>query len=97
MMVLRENGAPLSPSRILWHMRSINCHMGDGSQEDAHEFLRSFKIKAYSCVCVCIQFFVITISIPEIFVDSILSLHLFNLVCQMCLLNTFTRVGDLVS
>ncbi|GAU28443.1 hypothetical protein TSUD_54940 [Trifolium subterraneum] len=40
MMVLRENGAPLSPSRILWHMRSINCHMGDGSQEDAHEFLR---------------------------------------------------------
>lgn len=42
MMILRENGAPLSPSRILWHMRSINCHMGDGSQEDAHEFLRSF-------------------------------------------------------
>ncbi|CAI8595321.1 unnamed protein product [Vicia faba] len=40
MMILRENGAPLSPSRILWHMRSINCHMGDGSQEDAHEFLR---------------------------------------------------------
>jgi hypothetical protein len=76
-------------------MRSINCHMGDGSQEDAHEFLRYFWIKAYSCVC--IQFFVITISIPEIFVDSILSLHLFNLVCQMCLLNTFTRVGDLVS
>ncbi|XP_057453733.1 ubiquitin C-terminal hydrolase 15 isoform X2 [Lotus japonicus] len=39
-MILRENGAPLSPSRILWHMRSINSHMGDGSQEDAHEFLR---------------------------------------------------------
>lgn len=40
MMILREIGAPLSPSRILWHMRSINCNMGDGSQEDAHEFLR---------------------------------------------------------
>lgn len=43
-MILRENGAPLSPSRILWHMRSINCHMGEGNQEDAHEFLRSFEI-----------------------------------------------------
>lgn len=43
-MVLRENGDPLSPSRILWHMRSINCHMGEGNQEDAHEFLRSFEI-----------------------------------------------------
>jgi len=43
-MILRENGAPLSPSRILWHMRSINCQMGEGSQEDAHEFLRSFEI-----------------------------------------------------
>lgn len=41
-MILRENGDPLSPSRILWHMRSINCQMGDGNQEDAHEFLRSF-------------------------------------------------------
>ena len=43
-MILRENGAPLSPSRILWHMRSINCHMGEGSQADAHEFLRSPEI-----------------------------------------------------
>lgn len=41
-MILRENGGPLSPSRILWHMRSINSQMGDGSQEDAHEFLRYF-------------------------------------------------------
>lgn len=40
-MILRENGGPLSPSSILWHMRSINSQMGDGSQEDAHEFLRS--------------------------------------------------------
>ncbi|GMH24239.1 hypothetical protein Nepgr_026082 [Nepenthes gracilis] len=39
-MMLRESGGPLSPSRILLHMRSINCQIGDGSQEDAHEFLR---------------------------------------------------------
>ncbi|XP_034210822.1 ubiquitin carboxyl-terminal hydrolase 15 isoform X3 [Prunus dulcis] len=43
-MMLRESGGPLSPSRILFHMRSINCQIGDGSQEDAHEFLRSLKI-----------------------------------------------------
>ena len=43
-MMLREIGGPLSPSRILWHMQSINCQMGDGSQEDAHEFLRSFHM-----------------------------------------------------
>lgn len=40
-MMLRESGGPLSPSRILSHIRSINCQIGDGSQEDAHEFLRS--------------------------------------------------------
>ncbi|XVF04460.1 hypothetical protein REPUB_Repub05bG0085200 [Reevesia pubescens] len=39
-MLLRESGGPLSPSRILSHIRSLNCQMGDGSQEDAHEFLR---------------------------------------------------------
>ncbi|KAK6229172.1 Peptidase C19 [Theobroma cacao] len=39
-MLLRESGGPLSPSSILTHIRSINCQMGDGSQEDAHEFLR---------------------------------------------------------
>ncbi|KAF5778313.1 putative ubiquitinyl hydrolase 1 [Helianthus annuus] len=31
---------PLSLSNILLHMRSVNCQIGDGSQEDAHEFLR---------------------------------------------------------
>ncbi|KAG2268582.1 hypothetical protein Bca52824_063137 [Brassica carinata] len=39
-MMLRESGCPLSASRILSQMRSINCQIGDGSQEDAHEFLR---------------------------------------------------------
>lgn len=43
MTMLREFGAPLSPSRILVHMRSLNRHIGEGSQEDAHEFLRYLK------------------------------------------------------
>lgn len=43
-MMLRESGGPLSASRILSHMRSINCQIGDGSQEDAHEFLRFFFV-----------------------------------------------------
>ncbi|BAT93233.1 hypothetical protein LR48_Vigan05g025000 [Vigna angularis] len=49
-IILRENGAPLSPSRILWHMRSINCQMGEGSQEDAHEFLR-LLIASMQSIC----------------------------------------------
>lgn len=40
-MMLRESGGPLSPNKILLHMRSINGQIGNGSQEDAHEFLRS--------------------------------------------------------
>ncbi|KAE8703355.1 Ubiquitin carboxyl-terminal hydrolase 15 [Hibiscus syriacus] len=40
-MLFRDAGGPLSPSRILSHIRSINGQMGDGNQEDAHEFLRS--------------------------------------------------------
>ncbi|XP_042478577.1 ubiquitin carboxyl-terminal hydrolase 15-like [Macadamia integrifolia] len=39
-MMLREAGGPLSPDKILLHMRRIGCRMGSGSQEDAHEFLR---------------------------------------------------------
>ncbi|KAL7218494.1 hypothetical protein ACSBR2_011704 [Camellia fascicularis] len=39
-MMLRECGGPLSLGKILSHIRSINRHIGDGSQEDAHEFLR---------------------------------------------------------
>ncbi|XP_021718867.1 ubiquitin carboxyl-terminal hydrolase 15-like [Chenopodium quinoa] len=38
--MLRDTAGPLSPSNILSHIRSINCQIGDGSQEDAHEFLR---------------------------------------------------------
>ncbi|XP_019056064.1 PREDICTED: ubiquitin carboxyl-terminal hydrolase 15-like isoform X2 [Nelumbo nucifera] len=39
-MMLTEGGGPLSPNRILLHMRNIASRMGGGSQEDAHEFLR---------------------------------------------------------
>lgn len=39
-MMLRESIDPLSPSGILLHLRTINNQIGDGSQEDAHEFLR---------------------------------------------------------
>uniref|UniRef100_A0A6N2LFS1 USP domain-containing protein n=1 Tax=Salix viminalis TaxID=40686 RepID=A0A6N2LFS1_SALVM len=49
-MMLRESGGPLSPSRILLHMRKINCQIGDGSQEDAHEFLR-LLIASMQSIC----------------------------------------------
>ncbi|KAL9236507.1 hypothetical protein vseg_011168 [Gypsophila vaccaria] len=39
-MMLKQAGGPLSPSRILSHMRGVDYQIGDGSQEDAHEFLR---------------------------------------------------------
>ncbi|PIN23230.1 Ubiquitin carboxyl-terminal hydrolase [Handroanthus impetiginosus] len=39
-MMLRESGGPLSPINILMYIRSLNSQIGDGSQEDAHEFLR---------------------------------------------------------
>ncbi|KAG8366506.1 hypothetical protein BUALT_Bualt17G0087100 [Buddleja alternifolia] len=39
-MMPRENRGPLSPVNILMYIRSLNSQIGDGSQEDAHEFLR---------------------------------------------------------
>ncbi|KAI3789506.1 hypothetical protein L2E82_02305 [Cichorium intybus] len=39
-MMLQESGEPLSLSNILLNMRGVNFQIGDGSQEDAHEFLR---------------------------------------------------------
>ncbi|XP_071715714.1 ubiquitin carboxyl-terminal hydrolase 15 [Rutidosis leptorrhynchoides] len=49
-MMLRECGEPLSLSNILLHMRSVNCQIGDGSQEDAHEFLR-LLITSMQSIC----------------------------------------------
>lgn len=42
-MMLGQNGGPLSPINILLYIRSLNAQIGYGSQEDAHEFLRSFS------------------------------------------------------
>ncbi|KAJ9537789.1 hypothetical protein OSB04_030522, partial [Centaurea solstitialis] len=49
-MMLRENGDPLSLSNILLHMRNVNYQIGEGSQEDAHEFLR-LLITSMQSIC----------------------------------------------
>ncbi|KAJ6770234.1 UBIQUITIN CARBOXYL-TERMINAL HYDROLASE [Salix purpurea] len=49
-MMLRGCGGPLSPSRILEHMRKTNSQIGNGSQEDAHEFLR-LLIASMQSIC----------------------------------------------
>ncbi|KAB5534484.1 hypothetical protein DKX38_017570 [Salix brachista] len=49
-MMLRGCGGPLSPSRILKHMRKTNSQIGNGSQEDAHEFLR-LLIASMQSIC----------------------------------------------
>ncbi|CAH9127005.1 unnamed protein product [Cuscuta epithymum] len=49
-MMLREGGDPLSPNRFLLRMRSINSQIGNGSQEDAHEFLRLF-VASMQSIC----------------------------------------------
>lgn len=49
-VMLRESGGPLSPNRILLHMQSINGQIGNGSQEDAHEFLR-FLVASMQSIC----------------------------------------------
>lgn len=46
--MLRDAVGPLSPIRVLSYIRSINCQIGDGSQEDAHEFLRLTTVIAFS-------------------------------------------------
>ncbi|XP_047341644.1 ubiquitin carboxyl-terminal hydrolase 15-like [Impatiens glandulifera] len=46
----RESRGPLSPSRILSQMQSSNSQIGNGSQEDAHEFLR-FLVTSMQSIC----------------------------------------------
>lgn len=48
--MLTESGGPLSPSRFLSQMQSINRHIGYGSQEDAHEFLR-YVVTSMQSIC----------------------------------------------
>jgi hypothetical protein len=68
-MMLRECGGPLSPSRILLHMRKINCQIGDGSQEDAHEFLR-FSEDLLADVFLLVPNFILEILVPLYFIFS---------------------------
>lgn len=42
-IMLRQSGCPLSPVNILVYIRGLNSQIGDGSEEDAHEFLRSYN------------------------------------------------------
>ncbi|KAF6153148.1 hypothetical protein GIB67_034870 [Kingdonia uniflora] len=41
----KEGISPLSPMRILSHLQNIGSHLGNGRQEDAHEFLRCNSYK----------------------------------------------------
>ena len=36
----KEGNSPLSPLGILSQIRNIGSHLGNGKEEDAHEFLR---------------------------------------------------------
>ncbi|KAJ6830081.1 ubiquitin carboxyl-terminal hydrolase 15 [Iris pallida] len=51
-LMLREGGGPLSPTRILSNMRNIGSRMGGGNQEDAHEFLRLLVMSMQS---ICLE------------------------------------------
>lgn len=37
---VKGNYSPISPSRIISQIQCIGRHLGDGKEEDAHEFLR---------------------------------------------------------
>jgi hypothetical protein len=78
-LMLRECGGPLSPSRILLHMRKINHQIGDGSQEDAHEFLRSSK-DSLADVFILVSNFILEMLVPLCFI--ILSSYLCVLFIQ---------------
>lgn len=60
-MMLREGGGALSAGRILSQMQSISRQIGNGSQEDAHEFLR-FVIYGVLFLSVWLFNFIFTIS-----------------------------------
>ncbi|KAJ0263355.1 Ubiquitin carboxyl-terminal hydrolase 16 [Hirschfeldia incana] len=47
----REGKSPLSPSGLLSQLQSIGIRLGNGKQEDAHEFLR-FVVDTMQSVCI---------------------------------------------
>ncbi|KAI8004371.1 Ubiquitin carboxyl-terminal hydrolase 16 [Camellia lanceoleosa] len=46
----KEGTSPVSPIRILSRIQNIGSHLGNGSEEDAHEFLR-YAIDTMQSVC----------------------------------------------
>lgn len=46
----KEGDSPLSPSRIISQIQKVGSHLGNGREEDAHEFLR-YSIDAMQSVC----------------------------------------------
>ncbi|KAI3460060.1 hypothetical protein Pfo_016723 [Paulownia fortunei] len=46
----KEGNYPLSPARIMSQMQRVATHLGNGREEDAHEFLR-YAIDAMQFVC----------------------------------------------
>ncbi|KAJ4899575.1 Ubiquitin carboxyl-terminal hydrolase 16 [Raphanus sativus] len=47
----REETSPLSPNGLLSHLQNIGIRLGNGKQEDAHEFLR-FVVDTMQSVCI---------------------------------------------
>ncbi|CAH8363979.1 unnamed protein product [Eruca vesicaria subsp. sativa] len=47
----REGKSPLSPNGLLLHLQNIGIRLGNGKQEDAHEFLR-FVVDTMQSVCI---------------------------------------------
>lgn len=80
-MMLRESGEPLSPNRFLLRMQSINSQIGNGSQEDAHEFLRftwlksSFSLQIIACFLCQIYTYIIHASLFWHFYKQIQFFH----------------------
>ncbi|KAK4483935.1 hypothetical protein RD792_011144 [Penstemon davidsonii] len=47
----KEGYSPLSPARIISKLQRLGSHLGNGKEEDAHEFLR-YAIDAMQFICV---------------------------------------------
>lgn len=79
--MLREGGGALSAVRILSQMQSISRQIGNGSQEDAHEFLR-FVICGvlFQDLCVCVHVHVHAHSAEWDKDKLLLSVWLFNFI-----------------
>lgn len=50
----KDGNSPLSPSSIISHLESIGSNLGNGREEDAHEFLRYIFCIFGACRCASI-------------------------------------------